>query len=192
MNLDPEDIILLAAHVGLVRDLELGLRRGASPNLVDESGYSVMHLAALSNHPGTIELLVKHQAALDPKDDDGLTPFQLAINGVRLLCAAALAEAGCDVNVLWPNRENALHSLAREDRWVMIEELANAGCDISVRSSKGETPLRIAAERGHARSVRALLQTGAKIEEVAGLTLPPEVAATVGAWRAGLALIDAI
>jgi len=43
--------------------------------------YTCLHYAARRNHPNIITLLVKNEAYIDPKDNDGETPLRVAIGG---------------------------------------------------------------------------------------------------------------
>ena len=191
MNIDPEEILLLAAHTGLINEVQLGLDHGASPNLVDESGYPVLHLAALSNHPVGVRMLVERGAMLEALDEDHLTAFQLAIETKRFVSASALVTAGAVVSQQWPDHSTALHKLAEADRWMLIDDVSEAGCDVLALNDAGESALQIAARMGFARSVRALLVCGADISNLQGVSLRGEVAQAVSAWRAGLALLEA-
>lgn len=190
-NIDPEEVLLLAAHEGLPRDVELGLKLGASANLVDESGYSVLHLAVLSNHPEVVRMLAAADAQLEVNDDDGMTPLQLGINTKRFISSQAIIALGANVNAAWPDSDHLLHKLAEDDKWSLINEALSAGADVHALGAQGKTPLQIAAEKGFERSVRVLLNSGAEPAELQRIALSPEVGKVVSAWRAGQLISDA-
>lgn len=190
MNFDPDDVLLLAAHVGLLSDTELGLRHGASPNLVDESGYPVLHLGALSNHPGVVKLLLTHGAEIDAVDGDGLTAMQRALNASRFLTVHALLMHGCSVQVVWPDGGTVLHKLAQADRCHLMDEAIQLGADVHARDKENRTPLMVAASHDHERCVQMLLNNGANLNDLRGVTLSGESGRVVTAWRASQTLVE--
>lgn len=190
-HIDPEEVLLLAAHEGLLQDLELGLKLGASANLIDETGYSVLHLGVLSNHPAIVRRLVAAEAQLEVNDDDGLTPLQLGVNAKRYVSVQAIISLGANVNAAWPDSDRLLHKLAEDDKWSLIDEALRAGADVHAIGALGKTALQIAAEKGHERSVRTLLSSGAELADLKSVDLSHEVAKVVSAWRAGQLITDA-
>lgn len=186
--MDPNEILLLAANTGLVSDVIFALDRKANVDIIDDDGHAAIHLAALSNNPLIIEALLRHKVNLEAKNEDGLTAFQLAMDGDFYLAAEALASAGCDTTMDWPDHSNALHKAAKLNRFILLLSLLNTGPNIHQRNNSGRSPLMIAAEEGHSICVRMLLTGGAKTSDLARITPATEIQLVVAAWKAGMAL----
>lgn len=184
-----EEILRLASQHGLIDDMQLGLERGASANHVNDMGYSVLHLAAISDHPVAVRLLAAHGADLNVLNDAGETPVQMAIDLGRHLTAAALIELGCECDLVWPNGDTLLHKLAGADKWFFLGNALQLDLDIHRRNHAGKTALQVAASVGAFRCVKALLMSGAQIGDVENSeSLQNDVMATLLSWRAGMAI----
>ena len=61
--------------------------------------------------------------------------------------------------------QKALHVAAIWDQTAVSALLINAGADVNVKNQFGETPLSYAVKGNHERTVRLLLENGAKIEK---------------------------
>ncbi|XP_072941247.1 leucine-rich repeat serine/threonine-protein kinase 1 [Epargyreus clarus] len=73
---------------------------------------------------------------------------------------------GADVDARDQHQRSALHAAALAERSRCLPALCAAGADVDARSDDetgGKTALHIAAERGHAENVRALLGAGADL-----------------------------
>ncbi|XP_041989151.1 leucine-rich repeat serine/threonine-protein kinase 1 isoform X2 [Aricia agestis] len=92
-----------------------------------------------------------------------------------------LISNGAEVDARDSHQRNALHAAALAERSRCLPALCAAGADVNARSDEetgGKTALHIAAERGHAENVRALLAAGAAL------------AATTAAGDTALALAE--
>jgi len=74
------------------------LDAGASAQISERSGVTLLHWAVITNRPAAIPLLVAAGAAIDAKDDFGFTPLMYAamidVGNTRLV--SALLQAGAN------------------------------------------------------------------------------------------------
>ncbi|KAI2635870.1 ankyrin repeat-containing domain protein [Hypomontagnella submonticulosa] len=61
----------------------------------DPEGYSVLHFCALHNARETAKLFIERRAAIDVRDNNGITPFNLAIDKKAWDVATLLMDSGC-------------------------------------------------------------------------------------------------
>lgn len=190
--IDANDILLLASHTGLLQDVELALSKGADVNSRHIQGLSVLHLAAISNHPIIVRRLVARGARIDEIDPSGRTPFQLAIDRCAFLSALELAHLGCNTEQAWgPSGETALHRLARTEQWNLVAEILIAGADPDARSPSGSTAAQEAARHSQSRVLRTLMIGGADISLISTEGVTGEVEVMVNAWRASRLALEA-
>ncbi|PAA57447.1 hypothetical protein BOX15_Mlig012511g1 [Macrostomum lignano] len=74
------------------------INKGADVGDCDSRGHSVLHCAVLSDNEKLVEFLLKNSTA-DPnsRDEDGLTPLQLAVEQENVAMADLFLESGVDV-----------------------------------------------------------------------------------------------
>ncbi len=83
---------------GTEKSALLLIKAGADFKLVDQSGYRVIHRAAQSNYPLTIEALIKKGEAPDIVDQQNNTPLYYAIQGEHIDCIKMLLKFGAKVD----------------------------------------------------------------------------------------------
>lgn len=153
-TVEPSSITPLgwAALKGDIGMAELLLTNGADVNAGD-NGTPLHHAVLQSRRKPTsacremVELLLKHNAAVNARDDDGMTPLHTAANqGSREAMEVLLAHKA-DVNARDNDDETPLHLVAGRgydtDKAKLL--LAN-GADINARNKDGDTPLLLAAK----------------------------------------------
>ena len=68
-----------AAHFGITYDLEELLQAGGDPNVQQEAtGNMPLHLSIQAGHIPCVKILLKHKAAVNTANVEGLTPQRLA------------------------------------------------------------------------------------------------------------------
>jgi hypothetical protein len=73
--------LVAATQIGNVEAMHTLLKRGVRPDVVDiHSGWSALHAAVLSLHPGTLELLLRHCDNPDGPTVGGGTALSYAIH----------------------------------------------------------------------------------------------------------------
>src|SRR5262249_15975498 len=141
--------LVQAVQSGRADLVEALLKNGCSGNTTDESGESVLILAARDGFLPILSLLVKSGAWPDPKalieaaarDDEDVVRFLLD-DGVSA-------------------RGLSLHSLAKEGSAGSVEVVGAAQADTKRKDENGSTPLLLAAGYRNYEAVEALLRHGA-------------------------------
>ena len=182
--------------------LEQGDLRPSDPELRD----ALLH----AREPAVAELLIAHGAALDARDDDGLTPYARAArfkdDAMLRLLAAAGADTALDPAAEWIGavvRGDAAHAarvraahpgLVLRDadaealpRWAsagddaVVARLLDAGVPLGARGIDDGTALHYAGLWGRASTVELLIARGDDVERMGG---PREHPGTALAWTA--------
>lgn len=191
---DPEKVRLLLEH-GDLRPSDLELRE----------------VLLYARDPTVVALLIKHGAAVDARDEHGLTPYahaaRLKSEDTMRLLAAASAATDLDPAAEWIGaivrgdgaraaRVEAAHptfALRQADaeelpRWAtagddeVVARLLDAGVPIDTRGVDQGTALHYAGMWGRASTVELLLARGADPELMAGPGEPSNTALSWTAW----------
>jgi ankyrin repeat protein len=144
------------------------LRRGADPNLAGRSDVSPLAAAAFRGNDRIVELLLARGAAADHVDATGKSPIVYASARGFALVVRRLLDAGVDAMARYGNDLTALMWAAGHDDGVgagaaveVAELLLERGAVIDAADNRGRTALMMAAERGDAAVVAALVARGA-------------------------------
>lgn len=153
---DTGDCALHAAVGGGAQSAaELLLNRGLSVDLRGAAERTPLMTAVLGSQTAMVRWLLRQGADPRAKDQDGFSALMLAVRE---------GQPGA-VEVLAPyHRENldaAILLSALVGQTDVLDTLTNYGASVYARMDDGRTPLMIAAENGHAESVKLLLDLGA-------------------------------
>jgi len=155
--------LMRAAGRGHTKFCEALLRAGVDPSLIDQHGQNALHWAAKEGkHEVFPVLLAAHKQLLNAKATNGETPLILAaVNGHAKACEALL-KAGADTSITDCHDQNALHLAAIFGQHGVITTLLAAHKQLlNAKNSSGNTPLILAAFKGHPKACEALLKAGA-------------------------------
>lgn len=158
------------------------LARGADPNAADSSGATPLFNAVAAHADRSIRVLLDHGANPRVADHGGRTPLLIAAWHAQPVIVQALLEHGADPNQGDAQGAMPLASASRTGRMEVVDLLLAASADPNaVEGPERWTPLHFAAVRGQSRSVRALLEHGARpsVKNLDGLT-PLDLATRYG------------
>jgi len=158
----------IAADKGNIKMAALLIRRGAKINLLDEYGYSPLLNAARNGHEALVELFLQNGAKTHVNKDNKYDVLdELMVRNKRYLAKQGFltrsrqyfSVAAIDL----PNEhgETLLHSAAKQGHPVTTSLLIAAGASLKSVDLKLNTPLHLAVENRHLRTVKTLLQAGA-------------------------------
>ncbi|XP_063855158.1 ankyrin-1-like [Scylla paramamosain] len=139
--------LMMAAQYGHAQTVKALLDLRGNPLAMDSRGeavlaYTPVHLASYRGHVEVLEQLAGAGWPLTARDSDGNTPMHSAAAGGRVTCVQWLVQRGGDTSM----QNNAGHT-----------PLDKAGLSIEGGGTTDITPLMMAAQNGHAHTVKALL-----------------------------------
>lgn len=127
-----------------VECMQLLLKHGGQPNIVDKGGKTCFMIAAESGSAGTIELLVTGQIAdISLSDETGNSALHLACQQTHEGCALMILEKIDDVRVLdMPNAkgETPLHIASAQGLVTVVQDLITRGASLLTVDNQGYTP----------------------------------------------------
>lgn len=127
----------------------LSIWRGPNVNCVDSTGYTPLHHAALNGHSDVVEALLRNEALANIADSKGCYPLHLA------------AWKGDEQIVRLLIHQGPSHPKLNEQSSVDQKEFKRCGPFdpyINAKNNDNETPLHCAAQYGHTKVVRLLLE----------------------------------
>ncbi len=160
----------IRAHdlVSLSRILE---RDGQDVVLRQEAGgVTALHLAAATDQPDAIKILLSHSAPLNPANKDGFTPLHWAASRNAFDAAKTLIEAGAKIDPRSTNGLTPLHFAAHKQNQRVVKLLLEGGADPQLETSQGYRPLHLALKRNPDSPLAQILA-----EAMVNETLPPLV-----------------
>ncbi|BCT77202.1 putative ankyrin-like protein [Sinomonas cyclohexanicum] len=126
----PDDVIALAgklfdaARVGDEPVLRSYLEAGAPATLTNESGDTLLMLAAYHGHAGTVRLLGQHGADVEAANDRGQTPLAGAVFKGHDDVVDALLDLGANPDAGSPTARQAAHMFGRTE---IVDRFGTAG-----------------------------------------------------------------
>ena len=129
---------------------------GCDANLANNIGYTSLHTACAEGNASVVRIIGKY-ASLIATTKDGDTPLHIAAAWRRKECVEALLQLDAPVMLRNAAGKTALH-LACEGGFTRIVKMVGKNASLLATTKNGDTPLHIAAARGHEECVKALLQ----------------------------------
>ena len=128
-----------------------------------------IHSAAETGDVSKLRAIVAaNPAAINAKNDDGLTALWLAAQKGKLEAVTFLLENGADVDPKSDDGVTPLWIAAQQGYVEVVKALLAKNADIEAKRADGVTPLYMAADNGQIEVVKVLLAKGANPNVVAG------------------------
>ncbi|XP_062614181.1 uncharacterized protein DDB_G0284459-like [Saccostrea cucullata] len=175
VGIDKDQELLEAARHGKCEVIEKLLKKSTSGsslltnlssflkvniNCVDREKDTPLHLAALNDHVGAVEILLRENASVNVVDNRGCNPLHLAAwKGNVEICKILLTNPHSQVQVNLQNcdGETPLHSAAQYGFTPTVSILLEHHSDPTIRNLKDESPLDLAARYGRVEVVQLLI-----------------------------------
>ena len=123
-----------------------------------------LHVTSRHGHVDVTQLLLKHGADTEARDDDKCTPLLLASRREYVGVARVLLEYGADREARDGYNCTPLLLASMRGYLEVARVLLEHGADKDTRDERGWTPLMHASKMGHVEIVRVLLKYGADME----------------------------
>lgn len=128
----------------------------------DEYGNSFLHTAAVNASPEMIKMLVALGADMHGVNEQGLTPYEVAMTSWNEEGLNGFLEAGLNVDTHGTKKMPLPLEVAALAEWPTVESfLLKTGVDVNYADATGRTMLHAACEYGNVGAVMTLLQKGA-------------------------------
>jgi ankyrin repeat protein len=157
-----------AKRVDDIRFLQLLIDKAVQYNLTpqilnissqDNVGMRPLHWACTEGSIPHTALFLKHGADMEAKDNSGCTPLLIAAQYGQVEVVAYLLKKGANIQVVDSSWDTALHWAAYKGSIHVCGLLAYyQDLQFSTQDAYGQTPLHLAALRGHTSVVRYILQ----------------------------------
>jgi ankyrin repeat protein len=192
---DGDTALILAAACGTVSAVRQLIEHGASLEARNGSGMTALNEAVLwdnsdvadlllqhgaepdtavmySQTPAMIRLLHRHGADMDAGSPSGETALMLAASRHKTELMATLLDCGARPDAYTDLGRTPLHYAMQSydfgDQLPCVQMLVERGADVNDRTRGEDTPLTMAITRGAVKTVRWMLQHGARIDAVDG------------------------
>ena len=150
-----------ASNVALCQNL---LSYGANVLVKSKTGETVLHLAAKTNSPDLVMLLLRWNAAVDDADAKSRTPLHLAAECGYTDVAQVLLKNSASLTTRDLSGKSPFFAACAEGRRDVAQLLSFSGADLRERDASGRTVLHAAAREGHEEIVEMLLHAGMSVE----------------------------
>ena len=160
-----------AAEKGRAETVKLLLERGVGTETTNVDDYTPLHLTAWTAQQGAARALLDAGANLEAPDVEGWTPPPYKVDTSRPSLRTNWTRL-----VPFPHRWTPLHVATANGHHAMVDFLCDAGADKDARNANGDTPLHMAAEKGHEMVSRLALPCPAARPPPVAPPAPPRAA----------------
>jgi ankyrin repeat protein len=117
-----------------------------------------LHRASGNGQAGIVQVLLEHGADASARDENNLTPLQVALKGRHMEVARVLREFDADASAKDKSNNTSLHRASERGDVDVALVLLEHGAYASAQDKDNLTPLHWASECGHVEVARVLLE----------------------------------
>ncbi|XP_053380892.1 uncharacterized protein LOC123550294 isoform X2 [Mercenaria mercenaria] len=166
-DLDGQSALHAAAAIGSLSIVHVLIQSGASPHHQDKSLKTPLMFAAEENHPDVVSYLIKANAIIDAKADDGMTALHFAakagnVNIINML----LNSDRLDINTTDDGGWTPLIWAAEHTQVDAVKLLLKRKADPNLRDSEENTTMHWAAFSGSVAIAELLLSAGCDLDSL--------------------------
>ncbi|GAW26926.1 putative ankyrin repeat protein [Rosellinia necatrix] len=164
---DIEMVFLKAASLGFEQIigycLETATKHRSTELTKYKNGKTALHYAAANGNGNIIKLLLSHQAPIDIRDDDEMTPLALAAQTAEARVVNLLLDGGADVRQRMPENHTILTLVVEESkdsvkRAEVVKLLLEEDADPNTRGKQSRNALHWAVRLGKIEIIKVLLR----------------------------------
>jgi ankyrin repeat protein len=137
------------------------LKKGASVDIVDPSGLTILSIAAGNGDQPMIQLALENGARVDREDKIGRTALFWAVENGNPEVVEQLLNAGADINHQTRDGLTPVMAAVRSNRLAVLQLLLGEDPDLSVLDYTGRSALGWARASRDRRAERMLVRAGA-------------------------------
>ncbi|CEP63126.1 Nas6p LALA0_S07e02960g [Lachancea lanzarotensis] len=147
-------------HEAIVEFLLSFMQKSDLDNLVDDSGWSVLHIASSVGNLNILMKLINHTIKPDVNlaTTQGTTPLDLACSKKQVQIVEALLKDGASIRHKDSRNQLALHRAASVGSMPIVEILCENRSPVNTKDTHGWTPLFHALSEGHGDIAVVLVQ----------------------------------
>jgi len=161
-----QDNLNKAIAEGDLRNTEILLRAGLSPNFKTESGDNLLFQTLSYGDADVARLLLHYGAEAGEGDSHGVTPLMLAVGNNDPELVRDVIRRGVDVNAVDNSGETALFGAVQAGNLQMVKDLVTAGANGKAKDKSGQSAMFYAVEAGHLAIVSLFLENGFEVDPV--------------------------
>jgi ankyrin repeat protein len=162
---EAEEVRQMLASESFKSEVDLGVRW--------EDRMTVLHLAAVLDHPEVVQILVDNGADLEATAVEGMTPLLVAAVNDRVAAVGRLLDAGAEIEAVDSEQgATALNFAAFYGQNELARLLVDRGANVNCVNRIGTPPIQTAVAQNNLAMVGMLLDAGARVDVCSGgLTL---------------------
>ena len=163
-----DDILVAANKDDTVQVIDL-LKRGMDVNTSDQSGNTLLMIAARNSNASLLEFLLGNRANILKRNMYGDSAIMVAAFRGHTAVVRRLLDAGADIH---SDGWNALHYSAYAGYTEIVRLLVDRHADLDAEAPNGQTALMLAASTGQLEAIKILVDADADmdLEDRAGKT----------------------
>ncbi|XP_067650360.1 ankyrin repeat domain-containing protein 50-like [Haliotis asinina] len=160
--------LMRVAYYGHKKVFYLFMREGGETKLVDDRGYNILHLAALSGQVEMVKIILSLTTVdINSRTHTGQTPLMTAAYEGHKDVFEFLLSKGANVSYVDDKGDNILHHASYGGHTEMVQYILSQDLvNINIRGKYGATPLMKAVLRGHINVFKYLMRMKANVSLV--------------------------
>jgi ankyrin repeat protein len=163
-----QDDLICSVTAGDLEAMKNILQEGEELSTTDDSGRSLIAIAAMNGHAQIVQELINRGVSLEDLDNNDMTPLMAAISSEKstLESINLLLLNGADVQAMYEEEGvDAILFASRLGRADIVPALISAGADVESRDDNyGLTPLMVAIQEGHVHVANELIRGAANVD----------------------------
>jgi len=160
----------VAIRIGCIDSTQYWLDNNYNPDSKTEQGWAPAHIAVDYGNTLALDTLIKHNAKVNIVGNDNSTPLFWGVYHGRIDCVKLLLASQANPNIKDNNNRSPLYIAVLQKKLEICNLLLKAKADVNESTPGNSSLLHLAAkEKENVDIVKALLQSGAKVDKTNSL-----------------------
>ena len=163
INKEGRTALMIASKSGNIEGINVLLKAGADPNIIDVDGNTCLHCSVLGNYrKEVLHMIIDHSVHLNAINKKVHTALMMASERGNSDAINVLLKAGADPNIIDADGNTCLHFLVLQRcNKEVLEIIIDHGVHVNTMNKRNETALMIASAKGNTDIIKVLLTAGA-------------------------------